>query len=96
MNDVAIQKIINYANEHLLGLGSTCSKQVIMEKSYECWAVDEILLALMDHPLTEAEIVIERFIIKMELFLHISDDPQNDYIFTIAANMAEKLLGLIS
>lgn len=39
-----------------------------MERSYERWAVDEILLTIMDHPLTEADFVIEGFILKMEFF----------------------------
>ena len=55
MNDEAIQKIISYANEYLFEPRSNWSKQAIMERSYERWAVDEILLTIMDHPLTEAD-----------------------------------------
>ena len=68
MNDEIIQKILNYTNEHLFEPGVNWPKSAIMERSYERWAVDEILLALMDHPMTEADLVIEGFILKMELF----------------------------
>lgn len=95
MNDEIIQKILNYANEHLFEPGGNWPKSAIMERSYEKWAVDEILLAIMDHPMTEADLVIEGFILKMELFLHISDEPTNNYIFQVAENTAETLLGLI-
>lgn len=95
MNDEAIQKIISYANEYLFEPRSNWSKQAIMERSYERWAVDEILLAIMDHPMTEADLVIEGFILKMELFLYLSENPANNHIFQVAENTAETLLGLI-
>lgn len=95
MNDEIIQKIMNYMNVHLFEPGEKWPKSAIMERSYERWAVDEILLAIMDHPMTEADLVIEGFILKMEFFLHLSDNPQNNFIFTVAENTAETLLGLI-
>lgn len=95
MNDEAIQKIISYANEYLFEPRSNWSKQAIMKRSYERWAVDEILLAIMDHPMTEADLVIEGFILKMELFLYLSENPANNHIFQVAENTAETLLGLI-
>lgn len=95
MNDEVIQTILNYANEHLFEPGGNWPKSAIMERSYERWAVDEILLAIMDHPMTEADLVIEGFILKMELFLHMSEEPTNNYIFQVAENTAETLLGLI-
>ena len=51
MNDEAIQKIMNYTNMHLFEPGENWPKSAIMERSYERWAVDEILLAIMDHPM---------------------------------------------
>ena len=75
MNDEAIQKIMNYTNMHLFEPGENWPKSAIMERSYERWAVDEILLAIMDHPMTEADLVIEGFILKMELFLYLSENP---------------------
>ena len=73
MNDEVIQKILNYANKHLFEPGENWPKSAIMERSYERWAVDEILLAIMDHPMTEADLVIEGLIFKMELFIHMSE-----------------------
>ena len=81
MNDEAIQKIMNYTNMHLFEPGENWPKSAIMERSYERWAVDEILLAIMDHPMTEADLVIEGFILKMELFLYLSENPANNHIF---------------
>lgn len=95
MNDEAIQKIISYTNEYLFEPRSNWSKQAIMERSYERWAVDEILLTIMDHPLTEADFVIEGFILKMEFFLHMSGNQANNLIFQVAENTAEALLSLI-
>lgn len=95
MNDEVIQKIMNYANEHLFEPGANWPKSAIMERSYKRWAVDEILLAIMDHPMIEAGLIIEGFIIKMEFFLHMSEDSTNNYIFQVAENTAETLLSLI-
>ena len=52
-------------------------------------------LTIMDHPLTEADFVIEGFILKMEFFLHMSGNQANNLIFQVAENTAEALLGLI-
>lgn len=95
MNDEVIQKIMNYASMNLFEPDAHWSKSAIMERSYERWAVDEILLALMDHPMTEADLVIEGFILKMEFFLYLSENPANNHIFQVAENTAETLLGLI-
>ena len=40
-------------------------------------------------------LVIEGFILKMELFLYLSENPANNHIFQVAENTAETLLGLI-
>jgi hypothetical protein len=45
--------------------------------------------------MTEADLVIEGFILKMELFLYLSENPANNHIFQVAENTAETLLGLI-
>ena len=89
-------KIMNYTNMHLFEPGENWPKSAIMERSYERWAVDEILLAIMDHhPMTEADLVIEGFILKMELFLYLSENPANNHIFQVAEKIRPRLLGLI-
>lgn len=95
MYDEAIQKIMNYEKEFLFEPGSHWPKQNIQQQAYERWAVEEILLAIMDHPFADPEIIIEGFIIKMEYLLHISEDTTANSIFTIAENTAENILGLI-
>lgn len=95
MNDEAIQKIMKYANECLFEPGDDWPKQEFLQRSYERWAVDEILLSIMDHPLVEADLVLDGFILKMELFLRMSENQKNNFIFQVAEDTAEKLLGLI-
>lgn len=95
MNDEAIQKILNYKKNSLFEPGSHWPKDKIQERAYARCAADEILLSVMDHPFTDPDTIIENFIIKMEYFLHISDDATSNFIFTIAENTAEEILGLI-
>lgn len=95
MNDEAIQKILNYKENSLFEPGSCWPKDKIQERAYARCAADEILLSVMDHPFTDPDTIIENFIIKMEYFLHISDDATSNFIFTIAENTAEDILGLI-
>lgn len=95
MNDEAIQKILNYKENSLFEPGSHWPKDKIQERAYARCAADEILLSVMDHPFTDPDTIIENFIIKMEYFLHISDDATSNFIFTIAENTAEDILGLI-
>lgn len=95
MNDEAIQKILNYKKDYLFEPGSHWPKDKIQERAYASWAADEILLYVMDHPFSDPDTIIENFIIKTEYFLHISDDATSNFIFTIAENTAEDILGLI-
>lgn len=95
MNEEAIRKIISYTNESLFEPGTYWPKNEFLRRSYERWASDEIISALMDHPFTEADVVIEEFILKMELFLRLSDKPESNFIFHVAEDTAETFLGLI-
>lgn len=95
MHDEAIQKILKYEEEFLFEPGSHWPKPQIQERAYARWAVEEILLAIMDHPFTDPDTIVEGFIIKMEFFLHISENTTANSIFTIAENTAEDILGLI-
>lgn len=95
MYDEAIQKILKYEEEVLFEPGLHWPKKKIQERSYARWAAEEILLSIMDHPFTEPDMIIEEFIIKMECFLHISENTTANSIFTIAENTAEDILGLI-
>lgn len=95
MYDEAIQKILKYEEEVLFEPGIHWSKQKIQERSYARWAAEEILMAMMDHPFAMPDMIIEEFIIKMEYLLHISENTTANFIFTIAENTAEDILGLI-
>lgn len=95
LNYENIEKITNYANKHFLEANISQSNQDIMKQAYERWAIDEILLEMMEHPMTDAGLLIERFILKVEFFLCMSENPTNNFIFKVAGNTAKKLLGLI-
>lgn len=95
MNEEAIQKILNYKENSLFEPSSQWPKEKIQERAYASWAADEILLSVMDHPFTDPDTIIENFILKMEYFLHISDDDTSNFISIIAENTAEDILGLI-
>lgn len=95
MYDEAIQKILKYEEEFLFEPGLHWSKKNIQERAYARWATEEILLTIMDHPFVEPDMIVEEFIIKMEYFLHISENTTANSIFTIAENTAEDILGLI-
>lgn len=95
MNEEVIQKILKYKEDSLFAPGSHWHKEKIQERAYARWAVDEILLSVMEHPFTDPDLLIENFIIKMEYFLHISENTTSNFIFAIAENTAEDILGFI-
>lgn len=95
MYDEVIQKILKYEEEVLFEPGIHWSKQKIRERSYARWAAEEILMAIMDRPFAMPDMIIEEFIIRMEYFLYISENATANFIFTIAENTAEDILGLI-
>lgn len=95
MNEELIQKIVRYKNDCLSDLGDRPSKKRIQKQAYEQWAIDEIILSIMDHPLADSDVIIDNFILKMQYFLHSSHDIESNYIFTVAVNTAEDILGLI-
>ncbi len=92
MNEEVIQKILNYRNNICSKPDPNLSEVDIRENAYELWAIDEILCSLWNHPFTDAETVIENFVITMQYFLHISESETASSIFTIAENTAEDIL----
>ena len=95
MHDEVIRKILNYEEEFLFEYGPHWPKQEIQKRSYARWASEEIILSIMDRPFVEPDMIVEEFIIKMEYFLHISENATTNSIFTIAESTAEDILGLI-
>lgn len=95
MNEETVQKILKYEEEFLFEPGPHWPKSQIQERAYARWAAEEILLEIMDHPFTDPDMIVEKFIIKMEFFLHISENATTNSIFTIAEDTAEDILGLI-
>lgn len=95
MYDEVIQKILKYEEEFLFEPGPHWPKQEIRKRSYARWASEEIILSIMNRPFVEPDMIVEEFIIKMEYFLHISENTTTNSIFTIAESTAEDILGLI-
>lgn len=95
MYDEVIQKILKYEEEFLFEPGLHWPKKEIQKRSYARWASEEIILSIMNRPFVEPDMIVEEFIIKMEYFLHISENATTNSIFTIAESTAEDILGLI-
>lgn len=95
MNDEAIQKIQRYLEGCLVEPERNWPKDLFRERSYERWAIHEILSLILDNPFREAELIVWQFALQMECFLHIAESSTTKTMFTVAENTAEEILGLI-
>ena len=92
MNEEIIQKILKYRHECLKDPRNDWSKEKIMIRSYEQWAVTELLLYISDNPFKDAISLVDKFIIKMEIFLYASPiNSKPEIIFETASRVSQDI-----
>lgn len=92
MNEEVIQRIINYRKEYLKDPRSDWSKEKIMIRSYEQWATTELLLYISDNPFEEVVSLIDKFIIKMEMFSYAAPvNSKPEIIFETASRVSKDI-----
>lgn len=92
-NDMAVHALIEYLEE-----SDTpevyWSQHWFEEISFSRWAAEELINAILDHPMVSAEDTIEEFAIKMTAYSSLSDGTDAGRIFSIAAKFAYESLEL--
>lgn len=68
------------------------SKHWFEEVCFTRWAAEELLNAVLDHPMVPAEDTIEEFAIKMEAYSYLSDGTDAKRIFSIAAKTSWEII----
>lgn len=92
MNEIAIEIIQEYVEEHSSELSSTWPKCEIAQQSYLQWSANEIISRIMDQPLKTPLDIIENFILEMSIYVRYDNSKcQNRMIFRIALETAEEL-----
>ena len=94
MNDAAVRTIIEYL-ENSDAPEVDWPQQWYEEVCFSRWAAEELINAILDHPMAPAEDTIEEFIIKMEVYASMSEGRDCGRIFSIAAETATEILELI-
>ena len=91
INEEAVIKIMNYIYSHCFEPDVKFPTEWFDRMSYSNWAAYEILELVMDHPLDDPSLLIDEFIIKMELFTLVGGPFENGIIFSIAKDTAEDI-----
>ncbi len=91
MNEAAVRTIIEYL-ENSDAPELYWPQQWFEEVCFSRWAAEELINAILDHPMAPAEDTIEEFIIKMEVYASMSEGRDCGRIFSIAAETAAELL----
>lgn len=94
MNEAAVLAIINYMEECLFEPKRNWPEYWFNQKSYSRWAANEILERVMDHPMMPPIMVIEEFMITMDLYSCMAEDTRVSIIFSIAKDTAEDIMSL--
>lgn len=92
MNESDILKIVKYMEECLFEPRLNWSKHWFENRTYSRWAADEILGLILDDPFTPSNVIIKKFIAKMESFSEVAEDTLASLIFSIAKDTAEEIL----
>ena len=93
MNDEAVITVFRDLEECLFEPMKDWPKEEFEKRSYERWAVYEIVESLMDNPFTTADMVIDEFILKMICFAHLAKEQKQQFIFAI--DVAETIQSLL-
>lgn len=91
INEEAVIKIMNYIYSHCFEPDVKFPTAWFDQMSYSNWAAYEILELVMDHPLDDPSLLIDEFIIKMELFTLVGGPFEKGIIFSIAKDTAEDI-----
>lgn len=91
INEETVNKIMNYIYSHCFEPDVKFPKEWFDLMSYSNWAAYEILELVMDHPLEDPGMLIDEFIMKMELFSFVGDQSEKGIIFSIARDTAEEI-----
>ena len=89
--NTAVSIIKCYVDEYLPCPSFTWSKAEFQKRSYQRWAVYEICDRILDSPLTDPLITIEKFILETTIYACYSEDEHRNFIFQNAVETAEKL-----
>lgn len=93
-SEVAVQKIMECLEENLFEPHIAWPHNSFEQRSYSRWAAIEIADRLMDRPYEFPDIIIESFMLEMEILAIEAKDPKRKRIFTIAEETAEDILTL--
>ena len=92
MNEEIIQKIINYRKEYLEDPRSDWPKKKIRIRSYEQWTTTELLLYISDNPFEDAVSLIDKFLIKIEMFSYAAPaNSRPELIFETASRVLQDI-----
>lgn len=92
MVDVYTSIIFEYIEDNLKVLGKGSTKEEFKRRSTERWAAYELIESLCNHPFADPVLVIEDFIIAMQLYIRDCDNPEQIKDFKIAQDTAEKII----
>lgn len=93
-NNIATQAILEYLEESDVP-ELYWPRHRFEEVCFSRWAAEELLNAILDHPLVSAEDTIEEFAIKMEIYFSLSVGKDAERIFSIAAKTAWEIFDSI-
>lgn len=93
-NEVAAHTIAESLEENLFEPNKNWPDTTFEERSYARWAAMELANRLMDRPYESPDLIIEEFMLKMEMFSIAASDPVKSRIFTVAKETAEDILTL--
>lgn len=92
-NDYILSVIREYAAEYLKEPRRRLPKGLFERRSYQKWAVDEILRSIDNSKHVSPIVVVEDFIRKMEAFSH--KNSKANLIFSVARDVAADILDML-
>lgn len=93
-NEVAAYMIFECLEENLFEPNRNWPETIFEERSYARWAAIEIADMLMDRPYEDPDTIVESFMLRMQLYSIVEEDPRKAKIFEIAKETAEDILTL--
>ena len=91
MNEAALDIICEYIYKIDPGQPPDISDSSYQEACIMTWAAGEVLKEVMNNPNTPAAITVERFMVKMDVYHYIAENPNNKIAFEVARDTADDI-----
>lgn len=96
MNELEIKLVLKFIEDYLFEPTKSWPRDEFDERAYARWAAYEIVERLMDCPFDPPDLIIEEFMLELDIYSHQTKSEHIKDMFSIARDTALDILCLLT